>query len=134
MAKPGVFTNVDCIELYVSDLDDGIRYYRDSLGLKLLWRTETSVGLGMENDIAEVVLQTERPYVMVDFKVESVIESIPQIIEAGGRVLEGPFDIPIDKCAVVTDKWENKYVILDMTKGRYTTDANGFVTGLEKHP
>lgn len=35
-----VFKNVDCIELYVSDLDDGIKYYCGSMGLKLLWRTE----------------------------------------------------------------------------------------------
>lgn len=55
-----LFNNVDCIELYVSDLDEGIKYYCDSLGLKLLWRASTSVGLGMENEIAELVLQTDR--------------------------------------------------------------------------
>ena len=56
----GLLKNVDCIELYVSDLDDGIKYYCDSMGLKLLWRADTSVGLGMGNDIAEIVLQTDR--------------------------------------------------------------------------
>lgn len=32
----GLLKNVDCIELYVSDLDEGIKYYGNSMGLKLL--------------------------------------------------------------------------------------------------
>jgi len=125
-----LFMNVDCIELYVSDLDDGIKYYCDSLGLKLLWRADTSVGLGMDNDIAEIVLQTDRKKMNVDFKVESVNDSIDRIIKAGGKIIYGPFDIPIGKCAVVQDKWENEYVILDMSKGKYVTDAQGNVIGV----
>ena len=128
----GLFQNVDCIELYVSDLEDGIKYYCDSLGLKLLWRADTSVGLGMENEIAELVLQTDRKKMNVDFKVESVEASIDRIIMAGGKVIYGPFDIPIGKCAVIQDKWENEYVILDMTKGKYVTDTQGNVIGLDK--
>lgn len=128
-----LFQNVDCIELFVSNLDDGIQYYRDSLGLKLLWRAETTAGLGMEHDIAEVVLQTDRRKMNVDFKVESVAHAIERIENAGGTVIHGPFDIPIGKCAVVRDKWENEYVILDMTKGKYTTDEQGNVTGVSKN-
>ena len=127
-----LFNNVDCIELYVSDLDEGIRYYCDSLGLKLLWRANTSVGLGMEKEIAELVLQTDRKKMNVDFKVESVNDSIDIIIKAGGKVIYGPFDISIGKCAVVQDKWENEYVILDMSKGKYVTDAQGNVIGVNR--
>jgi len=79
----GLFTHVDCIELYVSDLDDGIKYYCGRLGLKLLWRSETSIGLGMENGVTEVVLQTIRKKIDVSFKVDSVVDSIERIIEAG---------------------------------------------------
>ena len=128
----GLFQNVDCIELYVSDLEDGIKYYCDSLGLKLLWRADTSAGLGMENEIAELVLQTDRKKMNVDFKVESVIEAIDRIVTVGGKVIYGPFDIPIGKCAVIQDKWENEYVILDMSKGKYVTDAQGNVIGVDK--
>lgn len=128
-----LFQNIDCIELYVSDLDEGIKYYCGSLGLKLLWRADTSVGLGMENEIAEVVLQTERKKMNVDFKVESVNDSIDKIIEAGGKIICGPFDIPIGTCAVVQDRWENEYVILDMSKGKYVTDAQGNVIGVDKY-
>jgi len=127
----GLFTHIDCIELYVSNLDEGIAYYCGSLGLKLLWRAETTVGLGMEKGEAEVVLQTDRKWMNVDFKVDSVADSVERIIEAGGRVIDGPFDIPIGKCAVVRDKWENQYVILDMTKGRYVTDESGNVVGVD---
>lgn len=125
-----LFGYVDCIELYVRDLDDGIRYYCDSMGLKLLWRANTSVGLGMENDITEIVLQTDRKKMNVDFKVESVNNSIERIINSGGKVICGPFDIPIGKCAVVQDIWKNEHVILDMSKGRYVTDAEGNVIGV----
>jgi predicted enzyme related to lactoylglutathione lyase len=130
MAK--IFKNVDCIELYVSDLEEGIQYYCDSMGLKLLWRNAGMVGLGMENDITEIVLQCQRKQVLVDIKVESVDESIETIKEAGGKVEYGPFDIPIGRCAVILDKWDNKYVILDMTRGRYVTDEDGNVTGVRK--
>ena len=128
----GLFTHVDCIELYVSDLDDGIKYYCGSIGLQLLWRAETSVGLGMENGMTEVVLQTDRKKMNVDFKVDSVVDSIERIIGAGGKVVYGPFDIPIGKCAVIQDKWENEYVILDMSKGKYVTDESGNVVSVDK--
>lgn len=127
-----IFKNIDCIELYVSDINEGIQYYCDSMGLKLLWRNEDMVGLGMENDITEIVLQSQRKQVLVDIKVESVDESIEKIKEAGGTVEYGPFDVPIGRCAVILDKWHNKYVILDMTKGRYVTDEDGYVTGVRK--
>jgi len=130
MAK--IFKNIDCIELYVSDLNEGIQYYCESMGLKLLWRNEDMVGLGMENDMTEIVLQSQRKQVLVDIKVESVDESIEKIKEAGGTVEYGPFDVPIGRCAVILDKWDNKYVILDMTKGRYVTDEDGNVTGIRK--
>lgn len=129
---PQLLKNVDCIEFYVPDLDEGIAYYCDGLGLKLLWRADTSVGLGMENDIAEIVLQTDRKKMNVDFKVESVEDAVKTVVSAGGRVIHGPFDIPIGKCAVIQDKWENESVILDMSKGKYITDAQGNVVGVGK--
>jgi lactoylglutathione lyase len=126
-----LFENIDCVELYVSDLDEGIKYYCDLLGLKLLWRTDTSVGLGMKNEASEVVLQTERKEMNIDFKVDSVDEAINIIKKSGGTIQFGPFDIPIGKCAVVRDTWNNKYVILDMSKGKYITDENKHVIGVK---
>lgn len=47
-----VFENVDCISMYVDNLEEGLRFYRDNLGLKLLWRTEGSCGPGMAKGVA----------------------------------------------------------------------------------
>lgn len=125
-----LFTNVDCVSFYVDDLDKGLKFYQDAMGLKLLWRADKSCGLGMEDDITEVVLVNEHNP-MVDFKVDSVVDAIPEIVKAGGKVVYGPFDIDIGKCAVITDLWENTYCILDMTKGKYTVDESGKVTGVK---
>jgi lactoylglutathione lyase len=125
-----LFEKIDCVELYVADLDEGLKYYRDLLGLRLLWRTATQAGLGMRAGDSELVLQTERKEMNVDFKVDSVEEAVAKIAASGGEAIHGPFDIPIGKCAVVRDKWGNKYVVLDMSKGHYMTDAEGKVVGV----
>ncbi len=131
LSNKSIFTNVDCISMYVDNLDKGIDFYVNKLGLKLLWRIENSCGLGMSNDITEVVLCTDKNP-MVDFKVESVEESVSHFVEAGGKIEYGPFEINIGKCAVLIDPWGNKFCILDMTKGTYDTDENGNVTGVSK--
>lgn len=125
-----VFTMCDCVELYVPDLDAGIAYYSGALGLKLLWRADTSAGLGMAEGETEVTLQTDRQQMNVDFKVPCVADALERIVSAGGKVVCPAFDIPIGKCAVVADPFGNRYVLLDMSKGRYATDAHGNVTGV----
>ena len=123
------FEGVDCVSLYVDDLDKGLRFYQNALGLKLLWRTDGSCGLGMPGGVAELVLTLSRNP-MVDMKVASVEKDLPRFIQAGGTVEVGPFDIDIGKCAVVSDPWGNRYCVLDMTKGAYTVDERGTVSGV----
>jgi predicted enzyme related to lactoylglutathione lyase len=127
--KKPLFCYVDCIELYTPDIKQGIEYYCNTLGLKVLWKTDSSVGLGMREDKTEVVLQNERKEQNVDFMVDSVDEAVKDIEKAGGQIIYGPFDIAIGKCAVVKDPWNNKYVILDLTKGTYITDDDGNIIG-----
>lgn len=126
-----VFRNVDCISMYVPDLDAGIAFYSQKLGLRLLWRADDSCGLGLPDDITEVVLCVRKNQ-MVDFRVESVEEALKDFTAAGGTCVYGPFDINIGKCAVVRDPWNNEFCILDMSKGTYDTDSNGNVTGVTK--
>lgn len=38
---------LDCVRLYVPDLEAGLSFYRDKLGLALIWRTEAAAGLAM---------------------------------------------------------------------------------------
>ena len=115
----------------VADLDAALAFYRDALGHELNWRTPTSAGLRMPNSDAEIVIHTEGGPPEVDMLVDSVEAAAQRFVEAGGRIINGPFDIAIGRCAVVADPWGNVLVMLDMTKGRLTTDAEGNVTGNE---
>ena len=62
-----------------------------------------------------------------DIMVESAEEAARRFVEAGGRIVAGPFDIKIGKCVVVADPWGNQLVLLDSTKGLLQTDENGYV-------
>ena len=126
-----LFENVDCVHLRVTDLEEGLKFYRDKLGMKMLWRTGASCGLGMESGPTEIVLSTEE-LVMVDIKVGEVEKALKVFVEAGGKIEEGPFAIDIGQCAVVVDPWDNKYCLLDTTKGTYDTASDGSVSGVSK--
>ena len=130
--KQTLFKKVDCFRICVSDLQKGIEFYCDSLGLKIIWKTETAIGLGMDDDVTEIVIQNEREGQEVDIMVDSVVEAIEDIKEAGGKIVCGPFDIKIGKCAVIKDPWDNEYVILDSSKGTFITDDNGNIIGQNK--
>ena len=127
--KLPLFEGVDCIHLRVPDLDAGLAFYRDALGLKLLWRTTSACGLGFKTGITELVLSAE-DLLMVDLKVDDVQTATELFVQAGGRLEDGPFEIDIGKCAVVSDPWGNRYCILDTSKGTYDTEANGMVSGV----
>ena len=131
-SKKTLFSYLDCIELYTPDIQQGIDYYCNSLGLKVLWKSDSQAGLGMSEGKTEIVIQNERKEQNIDIKVDSVIEAVKEIENAGGQIIYGPFDIRVGKCAVVKDPWNNKYVILDTTKGTYITDNEGNIIGQNK--
>jgi lactoylglutathione lyase len=79
----------------------------------------------------KLVLQTQRPQPEVDFLVDSVDQTATQLTRAGGTVVDEPFDVPVGRVAVIADPFGNPLTILDLTKGRYLTDADGNVTGVE---
>jgi len=130
MKKPPsepLFRKIDCIRLYVSDLESGLTFYRDMLGLRLGWRSEDSAGLRMPDTDAEIVLHTERRDEEIDLLVESADEAADFFEASGGEVVVPPFDIRIGRCVVVRDPWENELVLLDISKGLLVTDAEGRV-------
>jgi hypothetical protein len=45
-SKP-LFKKIDCIRLYVSDLDEAIAFYQGRLGHRLIWRSMEAAGLKM---------------------------------------------------------------------------------------
>lgn len=129
ISKQPIFKNIDCVQFYIPNLQDGVEYYCNKLGLKIIWKSDSAIGLGMSEGIAEIVIQNERKEQEVDIKVESVVDTIIEIEKAGGEIICGPFDIKIGKCAVVKDPWGNQYVILDSTKGTFITDDKGEIIG-----
>jgi catechol 2,3-dioxygenase-like lactoylglutathione lyase family enzyme len=119
---------VDCVQIPVPDLDAGLRFYRDGLGLELKWRHATQAGLRLGD--SELVLQTERPGPEVDFLVDSAEDATRRVVSLGGALLSGPEDIPVGRVAVVADPFGNPLVLLDLSKGTFRTDPDGNMTGV----
>ena len=122
--KESLFRNIDCIRIPVSNLKDSLKFYRDKLGHKLIWRKESSIGLEIPESKAELVIHTEQDEPEIDIKVKSVEHATKQFIEAGGTIVKEPFDIPIGKCVILMDPWGNKFVLLETSKGIFKTDSN----------
>lgn len=131
MKKP-LFCKIDCVRIPVPNLEAGIDFYSKKLQHKLIWRTETAAGLQMSEDNSEIVLYTGPEGLEIDFQVKNVEEAIREFANAGGKLVKGPFDIPIGKCVVVKDPWDNHYVILDASKGHFKVDEDKQVIGLKK--
>lgn len=128
MPQP-LFQKVDCIMLYVPDLEDALAFYRDRLGHALIWRIPDAAGLKMPGTDTEIVLQVGERRTEVDFLVASADEAAAAFVEAGGSVVAPPFDIHIGRCVVVKDPWEHVLVMLDLSKGLLITDEQGSVIG-----
>ena len=127
----GLFRTVDCVQLPVPDLDAALAFYRDRLGHPLLWRTGTAAALRLPGSDTELVLATDRPQPEADFLVDSADEAAAELVAAGGRILVEPFGIPVGRVAVAADPFGNPLTFLDLSKGRYITDPDGNVTGVE---
>jgi lactoylglutathione lyase len=120
---PSLFNKVDCVRIPVPDLYAGLKFYRDQLGLQLIWQTDDSAGLHLANDASEVVLYTEPKGLEIDFEVDDVDEAIERYVTAGGTLVSEPFEIRIGKCVIVKDPWDNQYILIDTSKGLLETDA-----------
>jgi predicted enzyme related to lactoylglutathione lyase len=102
------------------------------LGHELVWRNdaEGQVGLRLPESQAELVLSTNLKYA-VKWLVTSVSEAVERSLEAGGRVILEPTQIPVGRLAVVNDPFGNALVLLDLSAGRYVTDVDGRVLGVQ---
>jgi predicted enzyme related to lactoylglutathione lyase len=129
MSATPLFQKVDAVTIPVPDLDAGLRFYRDALGHELRWRNDDigQAGLALADSDTEIVLTTRERY-EPDWLVASADEAAAAVVAAGGRMVTGPFDIPVGRVAVVADPFGNTLVLLDLSKGHYVTDATGNVT------
>jgi catechol 2,3-dioxygenase-like lactoylglutathione lyase family enzyme len=123
---------VDAVTVPVPDLDEGLRFYRDQLGQVLLWRNDElgQAGLGLPESDTEIVLTSRMGYAPC-WLVASAEPAAAAFRAAGGGVVVEPFDIPVGRAAVVADPFDNPLVLVDLSRGRYTTDEDGSVTGVE---
>jgi lactoylglutathione lyase len=119
-----LFKKVDCLSIPVPDLDAALVFYSTNLGHELIWRGSTAAGLRLPGSNAELVLHTADRPMETDLTVDSVPEALVRFTSAGGKILRGPFEIQIGRCAVVADPWNNVLVILDTSKGTLQVDEN----------
>ncbi|WP_040676032.1 VOC family protein [Rhizobium grahamii] len=127
MQQP-LFKDVDCVLLRVPDLQSALPFYEESLGHQLMWRSDVAAGLSIIGSKTELVLHTKAGP-EVDMLVQDLDEAVRRFREAGGTVLNDPFDLPIGRAAVVQDPFGNVLVLLDQSKGKLVTDHDGRVTG-----
>jgi len=122
---------VDAVTVPVPDLDSGLAFYQGQLGHRLLWRNDEvgQAGLALGKQETELVLTTSAPYAPT-WLVASVDSAVDVMVDAGGRSVNGPSDVPVGRLAVVEDVFGNRLVLLDTSKGRYLTDDSGRVTGV----
>jgi predicted enzyme related to lactoylglutathione lyase len=123
---------IDAITIPVPSLDEGLAFYRDRLGHRLLWRKDDvgQAGLAMPDTRTEIVLVTKGIKYEPDWKVASADKAAEAFRNNGGRVVSEPSDIPIGRLTVVADPFGNRLVLLDCSKGTYDTDEHGNVTGV----
>jgi predicted enzyme related to lactoylglutathione lyase len=121
---PPLFGKVDCLSIPVPDLDAALAFYSANLGHELIWRSNKAAGLKLPGSNTELVLHTDNRPMETDLAVDSVPDAIARFTSAGGKVLRGPFEIQIGRCAIVADPWDNVLVILDASKGTLQVDAS----------
>jgi predicted enzyme related to lactoylglutathione lyase len=130
MSVPGILRKVDAVTVGVPDLDTGIHFYVDVLGHRMKWRNDGigQAGLELPDGDSEIVLTTEHGY-EPNWLVESVDAAVEVFRSNGGQVIAEPFDIPVGRLGVVLDPFGNALVLIDLSKGTYTTNESGDVTG-----
>jgi catechol 2,3-dioxygenase-like lactoylglutathione lyase family enzyme len=122
---------VDAVTVPVPDLEAGLGFYRDQLGHALLWRHDEigQAGLRLPDTDTELVLTTELDYAAT-WLVAGVEEAAGAMLAGGGRMVSDPSEIPVGRTAVVSDPFGNPLVLIEL-KGRYATDDDGRVTGVD---
>jgi lactoylglutathione lyase len=111
---------IDCIMIRIEDVETAASYYADVFGLHPKWSGDGSIGLGLPETDAEIVLHCDPNIpssVEVYYLVDDVVAAIAVYAARGCQVLVAPFDITIGKCAVFRDPFGTRLCILDMTKG-----------------
>lgn len=114
---------IDCVMLKVNELQKAAAYYETVFGLKRLWQDDHSVGMGMSETDAEIVLHDNADMPkesLVHYLVDDVVKAVEHFTAQGCIICVQPFDVVIGKCAVIEDPFGNVLNLIDMTKGSRT--------------
>src|SRR5689334_1763914 len=87
---------IDCVMLHVPELEKAAAYYESVFGLKRLWQDEHSVGMGMSETDAEIVLHdNDAPpkEISVHYLVDDVLQAVEKLTAQGCIIRAQPFDI-----------------------------------------
>ena len=84
---------------------------------------------GADQSPADVVMLAEHGY-EPNWLVESVDDAVELFRSNGAQIIGEPLDSPVGRLGVVLDPFGNALVLLDLSKGTYTTDETGDVTGV----
>ncbi len=124
---------LDAVTIPVPDLDTGVAFYGDHLGHEIAWRHDAigQLGLRLPESDTEIVLTTRQAF-EPNWLVDDLSVVAKDFLEGGGEIVVEPFDIAVGRVAVVKDPFGNALVLLELSKGEYTTDAAGLVTGVER--
>jgi lactoylglutathione lyase len=111
-----ILRKIDCVMRRVRDLDAAVSYYAEAFGLRPLWRDEASVGMGLPETDAEIVLH------VVDGIPDGAVHYLVDDVRAAaasfpGVVRTAPFQVAIGWCAAVEDQDGNPLFLIDMTSG-----------------
>ena len=112
---------IDCVMIKVEDPWRAAPYYQRVFGLRPVCQDENSIGLKFpEGDPGtEIVLHKIAgiPVRVDTYLVDDVIQAVGHFRENGCSVVVEPFDIPIGRCAAISDANNLVWSILDMSGG-----------------
>jgi predicted enzyme related to lactoylglutathione lyase len=125
-----VLKKINAVLVKVPGIQEGLDFYREQLGLQTFWEKEdmAAVRMGDSQLVLSTTLDPE-----TNILVESVEHAVKVFISAGGKVVDPPEDIPVGKVVVVEDAFGNRLTLVDFSKGFYTMDESGNVTGVQSN-
>ena len=102
---------VKLIILSTDDLDESIKFYRDTLGMALKFRDGAHFA-ALDGGPVTFALATEVDHpipgqVVVGIKTDDVDAAAKAVEAGGGSIVKGPYDDAHERCAVVYDNKGN---------------------------
>lgn len=124
-----VLKKINAVLVKVPSIREGLDFYREQLGMQTIWKKDdiASVRLGAGQLVMSTTLDPE-----TNILVESVEHATAVFEKAGGKVVSPTEDIDVGKLAIVEDAFGNQLTLVDFSKGFYTIDQTGKVTGVSE--